>query len=69
MKPDDPDFEPTLKSLMSELTQHMKEEERDDLPALEKTMQKADSEELANSFNRTKAFVPTRYDEAAQQSL
>lgn len=45
---------------MSELAQHIKEEEAEDLPSLEKYLDKAESEKLANSFNRTKKFVPTR---------
>jgi len=60
MKPDQPEFKPTLKSLMDDLAQHIKEEERDDLPALEKALADGDSESLANSFERTKMFVPTR---------
>lgn len=60
MKPDQPEFKPTLESLMDDLSQHIKEEEQDDLPALEKALADADSESLANSFERTKMFVPTR---------
>jgi len=60
MTPDQPEFKPTLKSLMEDLSQHIKEEEQDDLPALEKALANADSESLANSFERTKMFVPTR---------
>jgi len=60
MKPDQPEFKPTLKSLMDDLSQHIKEEEQDDLPALEKALADADSESLASSFERTKMFVPTR---------
>lgn len=60
MTPDQPEFKPALKSLMDDLAQHIKEEEQDDLPALEKVLADADSESLANSFERTKMFVPTR---------
>ena len=38
----------------------MKEEEEEDLPALEKGLGDERSEELARSFGRTKMFVPTR---------
>ena len=60
MKPDQPEFKPALKSLMDDLAQHIKEEEQDDLPALEKALAEADSDSLAKSFERTKMFVPTR---------
>jgi len=60
LKPDDADFEPTIKTLMSNLSQHIKEEEQDDLPALEKALTDDESESVAKSFSRTKMFVPTR---------
>jgi len=60
LKPDDADFEPTIKTLMSNLGQHIKEEEQDDLPALEKALTDDESESIAKSFSRTKMFVPTR---------
>jgi len=60
MKPKDPDFIPTLKSLMEDLKQHIKEEETEDLPALDKTLDATDDESMAKSFGRTKAFVPSR---------
>ena len=63
MKPSDANYIPKLKTLMSELSEHINEEERDDLPALEKALasnDKKDSEDLAKSFGRTKMFVPSR---------
>lgn len=60
LKPEDPDFLPTLEALMTDLNQHIKGEERDDLPALEQALQSTESESLAKSFGRTKAFVPSR---------
>jgi hypothetical protein len=60
MKPTDPTFLPAIDSLWETLSQHIKEEERDDLPALEKAMGSEDSGALARSFDRTKHFVPTR---------
>ncbi|KAJ9149640.1 HHE domain-containing protein [Coniochaeta hoffmannii] len=60
MKAGEPDFKPTLKSLWDDLRQHIKEEEQDDLPALEKAIAASASDSLANSFERTKMFVPTR---------
>ncbi|KAI4852839.1 hemerythrin HHE cation binding domain protein [Aureobasidium sp. EXF-8845] len=60
LNPDVVDFEPTLKALWRELSQHIKEEENGDLPTLEKHLSAGESEDLASSFNRTKAFVPSR---------
>jgi len=60
LKSGNPDFIPTLKSLMDDLSQHIKEEESDDLPALEQALATSESEQLAKSFGRTKAFVPSR---------
>jgi hypothetical protein len=60
LTPADAEFKPTLKSLMDDLSQHIKEEEQDDLPALEKALAADDSDGLARSFERTKMFVPTR---------
>jgi hypothetical protein len=45
---------------MKDLVEHIKEEENDDLPALEKAIATTESESLAKSFERTKAFVPSR---------
>jgi len=45
---------------MKDLNQHIQEEENDDLPALESAIQNDESESIAKSFGRTKAFVPTR---------
>ncbi|PGG95390.1 hypothetical protein AJ79_10087 [Helicocarpus griseus UAMH5409] len=60
MKPTDPDFIPTIKALMKNLSQHMKEEEEEDLVKLETALQADESEKLSTSFGRTKAFVPSR---------
>ena len=45
---------------MNDLNQHIKEEENDDLPALERAIRNDESESIARSFGRTKAFVPSR---------
>jgi hypothetical protein len=58
--PNDPDFGPTIEDLMSQLRQHIKEEEQDDLPALENALPAGESETLAKKFDRTKMFTPTR---------
>jgi len=60
LKAEDPDFEPTLKSLWDDLGQHIKEEEESDLVALEDALEESTSEGLAKSFGRTKKFIPTR---------
>ncbi|KAK4208560.1 hypothetical protein QBC37DRAFT_431773 [Rhypophila decipiens] len=60
MTPEDPAFITTLQSLWSSLSKHIKEEERQDLPALEKHIDSDVSMSMANSFQKTKHFVPTR---------
>ncbi|KAG0647677.1 putative hemerythrin [Hyphodiscus hymeniophilus] len=60
LKPASPEFLPTLEALMQDLNAHIEEEENDDLPAFENALQTSDSESLAKSFGRTKAFVPSR---------
>jgi hypothetical protein len=44
------------------LAEHIKEEEQHDLPSLEESLKTfaGESESMAKSFDRTKAFVPTR---------
>lgn len=51
-----------LKELWLPLSEHMKGEEEKDLLSLEGALRDdpRQSEELANSFGRTKMFVPTR---------
>ncbi|CAI7600814.1 unnamed protein product [Penicillium pancosmium] len=60
MQPSDPEFETTIKSLMKDLSEHIKEEESDDLPKLEAQLTTDESEDLSKSFSRTKMFVPSR---------
>jgi len=62
LKARDPNYVPTLKQLWNVLGEHIKEEEGEDLPALESALRSKDgeSESLAKSFGRTKAFVPSR---------
>ena len=60
MQPSDPQFESTVKTLMVDLSQHIKEEESDDLPKLEASLTTKESEKLSQSFGRTKIFVPSR---------
>ncbi|KAF2277722.1 uncharacterized protein EI97DRAFT_374302 [Westerdykella ornata] len=65
LKVKDPAYIPTLKSLWANLKQHIKEEEEEDIPQLEKVLSTEHqhtgvSESLATKFGRTKAFVPSR---------
>ncbi|KAM0452914.1 hypothetical protein ACHAPV_007416 [Trichoderma viride] len=62
MKVSDPDYVNQLQKLWEPLSQHIKEEEERDLPALEQQLQavEGESESMAKSFGRTKAFVPSR---------
>lgn len=45
---------------MNDLNAHIRWEENEDLPALETSIQPTESEAMAKSFGRTKAFVPSR---------
>ncbi|KAJ5542911.1 hypothetical protein N7535_005333 [Penicillium sp. DV-2018c] len=60
MKPSDPQFIPAIKALMTDLSQHIKEEETDDLVKLDAVLSEADSQSYAKKFGRTKMFVPSR---------
>jgi hypothetical protein len=62
MKASDPDYITKLNAIWQPLSKHMKEEEEGDLPALEAKLDAAqnESEGMAKSFGRTKAFVPSR---------
>jgi len=60
LKPSDPQFIPTIKALMEDLSQHIKEEETNDLPKLEEALSQEESEKYSTSFGRTKMFVPSR---------
>jgi hypothetical protein len=60
MDPSDPQFIPTIKDLMQDLAQHIKEEEGNDLPKLEAALSQEQSEGLSTTFGRTKMFVPSR---------
>lgn len=60
MTPSDTQFIPTIKELMANLSEHIKEEESHDLPKLEEALSEEDSKSYAKSFGRTKMFVPSR---------
>jgi len=54
------EFLPVLNGLMKDLAEHIRDEETQDLPALDQKLSAEDSESMAKSFGRTKAFVPSR---------
>ncbi|KAI1140755.1 hypothetical protein F5Y05DRAFT_374749 [Hypoxylon sp. FL0543] len=60
MSPGDKDFIPTLESLMKDLRMHIKEEEEEDLVKLEEALLPTRSRDLAQQFETTKSFTPTR---------
>lgn len=60
LKAGSPEFISTIKALMVDLAEHIKEEEEQDLPALDRELSAEDSSSMAKSFGRTKAFVPSR---------
>jgi hypothetical protein len=71
MSSHDSQYVPKLKALMSDLSEHIRGEEDEDLPALEKALaqsQTKDSEDLAKSFGRTKMFVPSRSHPSAGEN-
>jgi len=73
MSPKDHDYVDQLKAMWGPLGQHIKEEEQDDLPALESKLQTDHqytgvSESLAKNFGRTKMFVPSRSHPSAGEN-
>jgi hypothetical protein len=60
LKAGSPEFLPTIKNLMSDLSQHIKEEEEQDLPSLDSGLSAEDAESMAKNFGRCKMFVPSR---------
>lgn len=64
------DYVPKLKELWTVLSQHIKEEEEHDLPALESALQsvQGESENMAKKFGLTKAFVPSRSHPSAGEN-
>jgi hypothetical protein len=68
----DSQYVPKIKELWAVLSQHIKEEEGEDLPMLERALSssenRGDSESLAKNFDRTKALVPSRAHPAAGEN-
>lgn len=65
MKQSDPSFDVFLRALMEDFDQHIKDEETNDLPQLEDALAVAESQTLAQEFERAKMFVPSRSHPAA----
>lgn len=59
-KPVDAEFDSSIRDIMATLKNNIKEEEQDNLPKLEKALGSEASSVLANSFERSKKFLPTR---------
>ncbi|QKX54336.1 uncharacterized protein TRUGW13939_01422 [Talaromyces rugulosus] len=59
-QPSNPQFIPIIKALMVDVSRYIDDEETNDLMKLEESLSEKDSNALANSFVRTKAFVPSR---------
>jgi hypothetical protein len=59
LKSSDPRFLPTITGLMDDLAKHFHDVETIDLPQLENHITSDESEQLANSLQRAKAFVPS----------
>lgn len=72
LKGEDPNYAPKLEELWKVLSLHIKEEEREDLPALEQAILNSkgdgESETLAKTFDRTKHFVPSRSHPSAGEN-
>ncbi|KAG8955338.1 hypothetical protein FRC04_008689 [Tulasnella sp. 424] len=56
----DSNYEALFQKLVEDLRVHMRSEEENDLVKLEAAIPREESQALARSFQRTKAFVPTR---------
>ncbi|KAI0338433.1 hypothetical protein BDW22DRAFT_1338004 [Trametopsis cervina] len=60
LQPGSSEFDSLLNRMMASLHHHNDDEEIDDLPLLEPAIGEAASKEAAQSFKKTKKFVPTR---------
>lgn len=70
MQSTDPEFVPKLKELWAPLSQHIQDEEANDLPMLESQLSEAleESEAMAKRFGRTKMLIPTRSHPSAGEN-
>lgn len=69
MTPVDPRFMPKLDTLLDLLHHHIEHEKNEDMPRLEGLLSRAESEDLARQFQRTKLITPTRSHPGAPNSL
>ncbi|KAL8708417.1 MAG: hypothetical protein Q9220_006707 [cf. Caloplaca sp. 1 TL-2023] len=60
LSPSSDSFLPLLDRLMTDLHEHIKHESEEDMPRLEEKLSREESQALAQSFERTKIFTPTR---------
>ncbi|KAI0010895.1 HHE domain-containing protein [Xylariaceae sp. FL0662B] len=60
LRPEDITFIPSLESLMKDLRIHFKEEEEHDLVKLEEALLPTRSRTMAEQFEMTKVYIPTR---------
>ncbi|KZS91408.1 hypothetical protein SISNIDRAFT_414128 [Sistotremastrum niveocremeum HHB9708] len=60
LTPGSSDYDALLEKTMKHLKPHNDDEENTDLPLLEEKLSAEESQEAADSFKRTKKFVPTR---------
>lgn len=68
MRATDSEYVPKLKEIWRPLYEHMKEEEDQELPMLEKVLEGEKSRALSDEFDKTKAFVPTRSHPSAGEN-
>ena len=68
MSPVDPNFMPTLNTMMDVLHHHIEHEKNEDMPRLEGLLSREESEALARSFQNTKKILPTRSHPSAPTS-
>ncbi|TID23556.1 Vacuolar amino acid transporter 5 [Venturia nashicola] len=66
--PTSPKFMPLLEELMKNLHHHIEHEKNEDMPRLEKLLSREESQALAQQFQHTKNFVPTRSHPSAPTS-
>jgi hemerythrin-like domain-containing protein len=60
LDPSNDSFIPAIQALMKDMSQHVQDEETNDLLQLESVLTDDQSDHLRKSFNRTKIFMPSR---------
>lgn len=59
MDPEDADYEPTLSTFMTDIREHVQEEERDLFPRLQRSCTPEDLRELGDKIRKLKRIAPT----------